>query len=165
MVTEGINTKYSGGNLYNNLSNKNSPVLQHMLTILPSGSNALRYLWNAPLSVFLQRKLLKSRGRCCVVVIWECGDLSYTIYLLNFSTNVSHNLLLLRGTCPPGNWHQTFLRHFPADSYSKYFTPNAQAADWYVQLNACFYGTKWFTEKCITSSKCSSWCKSFRRQL
>jgi len=103
------------------------------------------YLWSTPLSGFLQRKLLKSRGGCCVVVIRECGDLSYTIYLLNFPTNISHKSLLLLGTCPPGNWHQKFLRRFPADSYSKYFTPNTQAADWYVRLDACFYRTEWFT--------------------
>jgi len=75
------------------------------------------YLWNTPLSGFLQRKLLKSCAVCCVVVIRECGDLSCTIYILNFPTSVSHKSLPLPGTSPPGNWHQNFLRRFPADSY------------------------------------------------
>ena len=64
--------------------NKNSPVLQQTLKILPSGPNSLS------ISGFINRKLLKSCGGSCIVVIWECGDLFYTVYLLNFPTNRSH---------------------------------------------------------------------------
>jgi hypothetical protein len=145
--------------------NKNSPVLQHTQTVLPSGSNALRIslehatLWvsSAEIAEISRRMLCSSYSR-----VW-----GFFLYNLpsNFPTNISHKSLPLLGTCPPGNWHQKFLRRFPADSYSKYFTPNTQDADLYVRLDACCCRTEWFTEKCITSSKRGLWCKSFRLQL
>jgi len=144
---------------------KDSPVLQHTLTILPSGGSALSAsLEHATLRVSLAEipevwwlMLCNSYWRVC----------RFVLYRLPFRLphNISHKSLPLLGTSPPGNWHQKFLRCFPADSYLKYFTPNTQAADWYVWLDAWCYRTEWFTEKCVANSKGGSCRKSFRRQL
>jgi hypothetical protein len=70
-------------------SNKNSPVLQKMLKMLPSCLIAVD-IW---VEHILAQKLLKSHGGCCFIVLPECEDLFYTLYFLNVHTNKSNRIL------------------------------------------------------------------------
>jgi len=80
------------------MSSKNSPVLQHMLKMLPSWPNALsttprrRYL----LSGVLPRKLLKCHGGCCVWVLPECADLFFKLLFLTLP-QIKVTACLIRG--------------------------------------------------------------------
>ena len=93
-VSEGLNCRREARKRFAvivtfRMCSKNSPVLQHMLKILPSWPSALsattrrRYL----LSGVLPRKLWKCHGGFCVWVLPECADLFYTLYFLNSPTN------------------------------------------------------------------------------
>ena len=72
----------------------NSPVLQQMLKMMPSCPNTVGIqAGHVIYSGVFARKMLNSHGGHRFLVLPECDDLFYTLYLLNFPTNKSNKML------------------------------------------------------------------------
>ena len=103
-------------------SNRNRPVPQQMLRVLASRLNAL----SVPVEHVIVNSLELFSGNCinflavvCFLVLPECMDSFYTVYLLNYCTHKSYTSHFVHWELVLLESGQNFLRHFAADSCLK----------------------------------------------